>query len=208
MVKSLFITRPTYDETTSYLYAYAGKTINFAKDRSIKVIDFSGERANRKAVETFFEKHNPSIAFFNGHGTETSILGHNDELLISHENSDLLQNSVVYALACGCAESLGPKSVEKGAKAFIGYSDDFILFKDKSKTCKPLSDDIARAFLDPANSVPISLLSGKSPSESKNFAIKEFEKAISHLSSSAAPLNSEFALFGLFWNMHHLVCVE
>jgi len=40
MVKSLFVTRPAYDKETSCLYAYAGETINVAKERAIKVAGF------------------------------------------------------------------------------------------------------------------------------------------------------------------------
>jgi len=159
MTKKILVTRPKHDITTHYLFYWAYKVIELAKARGMSVLDLHKKRANRKEVTSMLEKQSPSLVFFNGHGDDSLIAGHDNEVLIqAGANENLLKHKLVYALACRSGSVLGPKSVESGCRAYIGYEKDFVFVTDKEKTSRPLEDETARLFLEPSNQVVISLL--------------------------------------------------
>ncbi|MDI6819781.1 MAG: hypothetical protein QMC89_02605 [Candidatus Hodarchaeaceae archaeon] len=80
--KTLLITRPDHDITTSYYFHWSQKVVVAARRRGIRVIDLYGKRANKKEVEEIIKAQNPNLTLFNGHGTEAKICGHKDGPLI------------------------------------------------------------------------------------------------------------------------------
>lgn len=201
MTAEILITRPEHDEPTSYLASWCNPVIRFAEERGIKVIDFRGKRANRNDVEKLLSKKNPGFVFFNGHGDEKTICGHNDEPLIElGENEGLLKSKIVYSLACDSAKELGRRCVEIGTTAYIGYDDKFVIAKDASRTSTPLKDPIARSFSESSNEIPISLIDRKAAKGAYDRSQSKFEEWIEFFSSSAAPLGSETILWALVWD--------
>ena len=64
---------------------------------------------------------------FKGHGSPDCVTGGNREVLVKvGENENILDSTIVHSLSCSSASILGPKSVKAGAKAFIGYNQDFV----------------------------------------------------------------------------------
>ncbi|MBU4022841.1 hypothetical protein KJ591_00555, partial [Patescibacteria group bacterium] len=156
MNKTLLITRPKHDTTVHYLFYWSKKIIELAQEKSIKVWDLKGKRANRKEIEGVLKKREPSLVFFNGHGDDDRIAGHNDEaLLVAGENEELLISKIVYALSCRSGKKLGYESVKKGALGYIGYDEDFIFFIDQNKMSNPLMDKTAELFLEASNQAMI-----------------------------------------------------
>ena len=53
-----------------------------AQKKGFSVLNLEEKRANHKVVNSMLKKREPSLIFFNGHGNEDSITGHNNESLI------------------------------------------------------------------------------------------------------------------------------
>lgn len=177
--RTFLITRPDHEIRVSYCSKWAERVIEEAGKRGISVIDLSEKRANRKEVEDIIQKMEPNLIFFNGHGDEMMICGHNDECLIeAGVNDQLLKSKIVYSIACKAARVLGPRCTQSGAGTFIGYKNDFMFVRDKSKSSNPTSDSSSKPFFEASNIVPISLIKGKTTNESFLKSKESFKKQI------------------------------
>lgn len=155
----LLITRPNHDLATNYLSSWSIFVIKDAKKRSFKVLDLKGLKANKKNFTSYIQKHNPVLVFFNGHGSEDAITGYDNKTLVEAGNNEkLLSKKLVYARSCDAANNLGQKCIQKSTRAFIGYKKKYALGYSQSKISRPLTDEVAKLFLEPSNLVPISLL--------------------------------------------------
>jgi len=87
------------------------------------------------------------------HGTETSIINTQKEVLFEENQAPILANSLVYSTACYNASSLGFKLSNYGCKLFFGYSD---------KSYVPHTDNyIEKAFIETDNFALIRILLGE-----------------------------------------------
>jgi hypothetical protein len=203
----LLVTRPRHEITTNYLYYFAGEVIVHAKN-STEICDLRGSRANRKEFEGVVIKTNPDLLFLNGHGNSETVTGNDNEpILIADENDNLTKGKIVYALSCSSASRLGKTCVEKGARAYIGYSDDFIFVYEEDKISKPLNDAIARQFLEPSNLLMLSLIKGNSAGSSIQKSKSCFATNIKKLLTSTSPQIDKTYIPWLIWDMDCQVCV-
>lgn len=100
---------------------------------------------------------------------------------------------------------LGPDAVKKGASSYIGYREDFIAFLDDSKRAsKPLEDEIAGLFLEPAFVVPKMLLKGSSPEEAVSAAKNAYNKSIREALNSDIQSDADQFINWLFWDRDNL----
>lgn len=204
---SLLITRPRYESVTHYFYHWSEEIVKEAKRRIGKVFDLEKDKASRKLVESYLDKQNPEIAIFNGHGNDVCVTGHDEEpLIISGENSYLLKDKVVYMRSCDSGKTLGPQAIKEGCKAFIGYSELFRFWTDKSLVTEPLKDEYAKPFFETSNQVPLSLIKGRTAQEAQIDSMIEYRKIIGNLLISNA--ENSFVVSDLIWNMHNQVCLE
>ncbi|MBU4347761.1 hypothetical protein L6249_02155 [Candidatus Parcubacteria bacterium] len=208
MNKILLITAPDHDATTRYLSAWSSKILELAGKKNIQVINLKRKKANIKELKSRILKMKPLFVIFNGHGSNNCVTGYENEVLIqSGRNEKLLKEKIVYAISCRSAAELGPESVNAGALTYIGYANDFIFCHDDHKISRPLSDQIAKLFLDPSNQVAVSLIKGNtsetSSRQSKKFFLRNIQKL---LSSEASQESSQYAKF-LWWDMKHQVCL-
>ncbi|GAA4461826.1 hypothetical protein GCM10023093_07270 [Nemorincola caseinilytica] len=152
------------------------------------------------------KKHSPELVFLNGHGNSDCVTGHNQEILIkANDNEQLLANSITYALSCSSGKTLGPKAVERGTRAYIGYENEFIFFISKEKIRHPEEDKTAEMFLGPANHVVLSLAKGHTVREACSDARKYFYQNVRKLlTSEVSPDEKQYIRF-LLWNMQNLV---
>jgi len=207
-MSSILVTRPRHDETTDYLFHWAQLVIDEAESRGFKVLDLDGEKANLKDFSGRIKKVNPDLIFLNGHGSPTAIAGHNDETLVSvGKNESLLCNKITYALSCSSAKKLGQSSVEKGAKSFIGYKENFIFMHEKDKSTRPIEDDTARLFLEPSNLLVAALIKGNTSKEAFKRSQKEFSHNLRKLMTSESPQEDRSSIPWLYWDMIHQVCL-
>src|SRR3990167_5526558 len=206
MNKTLLITRPKHDVTVRYLFYWSKKIIKLAQEKSINVWNLEGKRANYREIESMLKKRKPSLVFFNGHGDDDRIAGHDDEaLLVVGKNEELLISKIVYVLSCRSGKKLGYESVKKGALGYIGYDDDFIFIIDPDRISDPLRDKTAELFLEASNQVMICLIKGHNIKYSHEKSKKIF------LNNARKLINSEseqsYLIPYLLWDMQHQVCL-
>lgn len=203
-MQALLITRPQYEITTYYLFYWSKPVISTANQMGIKVIDLDRNRATKKELTSVIKKINPILILFNGHGDESSIAGHEGEVLIkAGENEILLKGRVVYALSCSSGKELGPKTIESGTLTYIGYKEDFVFWTNEHFSSKPLEDPRAKLFLEASNQIALSLFKGSTTLEALKGAKQMFLRNTQSLLAS----NSEdrFLVPYLIWDMQHLV---
>lgn len=207
MKKRLLITRPMHDDTTHYLSNWSNKALESACSHDIQVLDMFQERANSKEVCSILQKQNPNLVIFNGHGDDDKVAGHNNDILIqSGKNEELLKNKISYTISCRSGKTLGPKSVESGAKAYIGYDDDFIFFYEPNKISRPLQDETAKLFLEAPEKLVSTLVKGKTVDEACKRSKEIFKRNIMKLLSSEATAEEAGMARYLWWDMTHQVC--
>lgn len=205
----MLITRPNHDIATNYLYYWCVILINLAKKRKISVSDLAKDRANALEFTSVVTKTKPKLIVLNGHGDESVVTGHNNEILIqADKNHNLLRGSVVYSRSCKSARKLGPQAVMAGCKAYIGYNEDFVFVTEDTKISRPLDDKTAQLFLEPSNQVVISLLKGHTPIESNKRSKEAYKRNIQKLMSSSSTKENVELIPNLVWDYMHQVCLE
>lgn len=208
MNRCLLLTRPNSDRATRQISFWAQEVIDLAKEKGDDVLDLDGRKANRKDFEGRTQKRNPSFVFLIGHGNESIVAGQNDEpVVVAQENASILSKKIVYALACKAARVLGHVAVKLGAKAFIGYEDDFVFLSRDEQRARPLEDKILGLFLRPSNQVAISLLKGHTAGEASNNSRNYFRKEIVQLLDSEATFEETAAIPWLVWDLQKQVCL-
>lgn len=208
MNRRILVTRPSSDRTTKYISAWAKKVIDLATSKGDIVLDLEKQRATRQEFESMVRKHDPSLVFLNGHGTNDCVTGQNEQVLVqTGVNEDILRGRVIYALSCCSASGLGPRSIQIGAAAYIGYTEDFIFLYDESTRTRPHLDKTAELFLDPSNQVAVSLVKGHTAGEAHESSKQAFVRNIRKLLSSEASATESAAIKYLFWDLQAQVCL-
>lgn len=202
--RTILITRPNYDQTTSYLHHWSQALIDNATSKGAKVIDIAGPKVTRKEFESRIKKMIPDLMLLNGHGASDRLAGQDHEVILDKDNAEITKGSLVYALSCDSAAQLGPTAVTKGTKSYIGYRENFIFWTERDKSTQPLKDKSAELFLRPAFSVSKALLKGNTASVAISRARREFDKSIAMASSS--DVQSDFSSYVRFllWDKIHL----
>ncbi len=157
----LLVTRPNHDNATNYLYYWSKQVIDEAIKKKINVLDLAAKKSNRKDFLSYINKHNPKFLFLNGHGSDDSICGYDDEVLI--DCSDKLikfKNSIIVSRSCRSAKILGKVLIKNGLQAFVGYINNYVVKVSKRKITNPLNDKIASLYLEPSNLIVSVLLKG------------------------------------------------
>lgn len=195
--KTLLITRPNHDIITTYLFKWSTYVIQEAIKKGVKVLDLSEQKANNKTLVSYIEKNKPILVFFNGHGNKDMIAGYNDEALIeSDKNEKLLACKIVYARSCDAANNLGHLCIKNKTLTFIGYKRKYTLVYTMSKSTNPLSDQVAKLFLEPSNLIPISLVKGNNAKEAFRKSQEAMFRNFSYmLSTKATQLQKDSASF-------------
>jgi len=208
MTKRLLITRPEHDDTTHYLSNWSKEAIEKAQAKGIKVFDLHKKRANKTEVVSMLSKQKPGLVIFNGHGGNNFIGGNKKEpLIVAGKNEHLLREKITYAVSCKSAKTLGPKSIDSGANAYIGYDDDFVFFYNPHMMTHPLKDDTAKLFLEPSNELVISLIKGNTTKECCKRSKQSFQTNMKRLLSSEATKEETSMARYLWWDMKHQVCL-
>ncbi len=183
----VLFSRPNDDTTLNYLFYYSKELVSESNKLGHKTINKEGMDTTKEILNSVIKKQKPELIMFNGHGSSEAICGHGQEVIISaKENPEILESSIVYSLSCSSALELGPKSIENGAIAFIGYEFDFALGKDPESEASPRHDKIAKLFLEPSNILFSSLLNRKDVKISVEKAKKKMEENINYLHTTEA----------------------
>jgi hypothetical protein len=199
MSKSLLITRPSYDLVTNYFCVWSDTLVAFAQEKMIRTYDLKADKANKGQFESYIKAHKPSFIFLNGHGNAQIITGHNNETLIDALST--AESSIMYARSCEAALVLGNELVKKNVKTFIGYTRKFIFGYTPIHASAPLSDDLAKLFLEPSNSIGTILLKGHTAQEAHNRSRTAMYKNFRKMISSTASYEERFAARWLWSNL-------
>lgn len=202
----LVITRPAYEMTTKYLYAWNEKVVQKALSKKVEVFDLPGKRATKINLTNTLSNFQPDLVFLNGHGASDLITGHKNEILIkSGINEGLLKNKHIHALSCETGKILAPSAISAGAKSYIGYDESFVFIATKGKENNPLEDERTAYFLDPAILVSLSLINGDTPKKASENSKNAMRKTVRSLASSGK--KDAFLIRYLLWNLKHQVCL-
>ena len=144
--------------------------------------------------------------FINGHGNEFEIAGYGDETLVKvGENEYLLGNRIIYARSCDAARVLGEEVSNKNATTFIGYKRNYILGRNPLKSNHPLTDEVAKLFLEPSNLVSISIIKGHAAKDAYRKSQQAMIKNFFFMLSSNATANQRDAAAYLWANRRNQV---
>lgn len=202
----MIITLPDYDPVTHYISTYARKIIEIAETHGIKPLILEGKNATKEKVTRAIKSTKPEFIAFNGHGNETAIGGHDDELLIAlGENEELLEGRIIHSFVCSSGKVLGK---ECGAKAFIGYNNWFMFVSDDNFMSRPLQDKIAAPIIQSALEAPIQIAKKNTVKEAYERSQEAHQKILDNFTVS----NSEYTaqelqaiLPVLLWNKTYQV---
>lgn len=102
-----------------------------------------------------------------GHGDKDSFTGQNESVIIEvgRYNPREVKGKMIKLLSCQTGVALGPDLVKNGAKAFLGYIDDYVWVMDSDLAFTPWADKLAATSLLPVVDELNALLDGKTARE-------------------------------------------
>lgn len=171
-------------------------------------IHLEGERARQRHFCGLLSRGYVDIVLINGHGSDSMITGHNQEVLIDSKNVGLLRGKMVHALSCKTAKTLGGLAMTVGARGYVGYDENFVLMMRRDGLSQPLKDDLAKLFLEPAFTAPRGLLNGKLPSEAASLARNAYRRSIAEALNSDVQSDREQCIPWLWHDLIHLRSFE
>lgn len=164
MSKVLVATSPAHDDVTEYVDIWLEKTLaKFEGNPDLEIIRLKANDAERAALEQAIATHAPKLVLFNGHGNSAAMGGFQNGVLIRcDDNESVLAGRITHMLACETAAALGPRVIEAGGLAYIGYRLPFELRFDGGATSREARsrDPFAALTLDPAFAAVEALISG------------------------------------------------
>ena len=157
------IARPDFDPGTAYMYRWSECLIKEAENKGMKITDVRGTEVKKSILISKLKGIKPEIVCLNGHGDENTYSGHDFETILEPQSSDALTGSIVYVRACRSLNGLGAAAVKNGCKAFVGYSDDFVIPISNEYSATPLKDPVAKPVMEVSNLIVKQLIDGKTP---------------------------------------------
>ena len=202
-MSNVLVTRPNHDQTTDYLFHWSKPVIDFAK-KHLQTFDLASKKANKKNFDSYVKAHDPKFFFLNGHGSDSTITGQDNETLIDANQTNLntFAGCLFYVRSCKSGKVLGDKLVEAGVSAFIGYKNNFTFVRHLDFATRPLQDPIAKHFLEPSNLVPATLIKGNSVSDAYNRSQQDMKRNFAMLVSSTSSEEGRSAASFLWFNIN------
>ena len=210
MSRIILVTNPADDSPTKYLDSWLYKIVNLAKkQKDTFIFELRKNQANKKQLIQLIKNKKPQFVIFNGHGSNDSITGFGQKILIKcNENEYLLKGKIVHSLSCNSAKKLGPRCIKIGTLTYIGYEEEFkLVHLNKSSNKERLKDEVANFFLRPAYEAVIALIEGATAKNAYERSQKMYLENLEVLiTSSSAEYNTVVASL-LFHNLEHQVCL-
>lgn len=160
---------PTEEEGLGFFFQACATDIkaHINLNNNLALTEIISESISQNLVSETLEKFQGTnfILLAYSHGQADALLYNNKQLpyITAKDHVHLLKDSLIYTWACSCGEELGPKAVNEGCKAFIGYNDLVIA-----------GTWLTDIFVNTANSGLISFLSGLSIEESRKEMIRNY----------------------------------
>src|SRR3989344_3060569 len=186
MEDGLLITCPEHDLTTAYLVYFSKEVIEMAEKKPLKCKKVMDKDLHLKGFSEILQNLNFKFIVLNGHGSPHTIYGYKENPIIEMgENDHLLKERLVYARSCDAGQELGKECMKNTKEGcFIGYCLPFVFYMDSKWTAKPGNDNVAKLFLEPSNTIPISIIKGNTTGKAHENAKKQTVKIIEKLMES------------------------
>jgi len=177
--KKILIARCDHETDVLYPFHWAEvvKEEISKRNSTLRLLELGNEDFVTEKFENLVKSENPSFIFCSGHGQIGKggycIKGHNNEnVIIACKNDIIFRGKIVYALVCNTINCLKESAMAKGCHCYIGYDGKFS-FRYTKKNLKEkdiLNDEVAKAFMETSNSIPLTLINGGTLDEAyKNF---------------------------------------
>ena len=201
---AVVFSRPTIDPTKAYLFGrwWLWRCVGESTLRALDVVDLEGDLATRVDLRLALDEKDPAFFVACGHGSPTRLAGQYDalgrpDIMLDLGNADWMAGRVVYLLSCSTGKELGPKIIEQGGIAYIGYSEDFYwIVMDPNR---PGGDLYARGFGSATATVVLTLLRGGTVQAAYKNSVKTFDKYIEYWRQSEDPFGREIVKW-LIWD--------
>ncbi|MEK6981698.1 MAG: hypothetical protein AABX38_02100 [Candidatus Micrarchaeota archaeon] len=200
---TFLITLPEHDDITNYCSKWSGEILKTSEEMNHNTVKLKGSEVNKENFIVRISVNNPNFVMLNGHGTNDSINGHANEILLSSKdsinNQKLTKNKIIYIRSCSSGAILGPACIKAECNVFIGYVKEFAIIRSKSKVSRPLEDERAKPFFDVSNQIPLAILRGSTIEEATYKADMRLEKEIEKLMTTDNFIASHIIPW-LLWN--------
>ena len=122
------VVRPEKDHIEIILSDWAGVILGGCRgSTTLNLIDLKGNRANRTVVEKAISSSDLVLYF--GHGSKDKI--GNPNAIFDNVNIYHCSGKILIAVACDVAFELGQKAIKNGAKSFLGFDDELVVYLGK-----------------------------------------------------------------------------
>lgn len=210
MSRIIIVTNPDFDTPTQYLGSWCEKIIDFAKkQKDTLIFELSDKAVNKKGLAKLIKERDPQLVILNGHDGPDFIYGFKFNILIKcGDNEHLLKNRITHSIACDSAKVLGPKSIDIGGQAYIGYKEEFkLVHLNRVTRSEQLSDPVANFFFEPAFEVIMALIEGESVRDAYNRSQKLYNENLRTLMASNDPAYNTTVASRLYHDLTHQVCL-
>ena len=118
--------KPLFDMATIYSSYWLTLAAQDVAALGYTVIQSAGEYATKYSFFDNVSKYNPELIVADGHGDPSTLTGQGlQEVLTSCFNNEVLSGRMMCSISCLTGQVLGPNSVEKQARAYIGFVNEF-----------------------------------------------------------------------------------
>ncbi len=145
------------------------------------ILELIGTDATPENALKQLQTMNPIVFSMVGHGNGTTTSLECTAFLMNTESPELnlLKDKVISLVSCLTAQQLGPAIIDAGAKAYVGYKEEFWFFiGDAAGTTRAVQSPFLAAFQFEA-----SLLQGKSVTDARNEQLAKFDEEITYWTS-------------------------
>lgn len=206
----LLITNPADDSPTKYLDAWSELVLEIAKKQNdVFVFELRDQRANKQELTRVIQKQKPQLIIFNGHGSDASITGFGQKVLIKCEDNECLQKEkIVHSMSCSSGKELGQKCIKIGTLSYIGYSEEFkLVHLNKQTKQERRSDPVATFFLKPAFEAVFALIRGATTGKAYKESQKVYVENLRRLTTSSLTEYNTSVASRLYHDLKYQVCL-
>jgi hypothetical protein len=165
-----------FDPVTKAPFEYREANVYpLIEKKGFKIVRRQGVQARRADVAPQARKANVIFLTGVGHGFPNSYTGDNLDSIFSTKtlSEKECKGKIVHFLSCETAAGLGPSFVDKGCRAYFGYSDNF--------TYPPILEQI---FFECDSEIDLGFIDGLNADEVYQRVVARFQQHIDQLKST------------------------
>jgi len=156
------------DLTNQYVQAFRNKHVfdNFGSQYPQHLIEVAvNADAVSQSVNAMLQQNSIDYVSAAGHGTYDTFIGRDGSPIWDYsQNLGLFSGKIVHLLACQTGALLGREIIQQGAKAFWGYTVNFV-FKHSAQPTSLDKDNVAEVFIKMDIIIDRGVLAGKNAAD-------------------------------------------